>query len=650
MKMRSTSVLVIALLLLSACSSISLFNNKKQGPPVGKVGDTTFYFDDLKNGYQPVGVVNDTLAALRDFLPSFLLYEAKIKEAQNNGVYQDSALLAEYQDFGTRAAYAYWIENDLKEAILNEYMKRSEEELLVSYMLIRLNNSAKPADTLRAYNKLIEARNQIINGADFDSLSAVVSTKSRGRSDGGQLYYVSAGTTVEPFENQMYSLPLDSVSMPFRTRFGMHLAQVKDRRKRQPDRKISHFILFDRSREYQQATVDSLISELSATRQQLLNGAPWDSLVRVVSQDNASKTKGGDIGWFNNGRVNQILSDSIMNMPAEIGYISKPFYSEYGVQMLRLDSIRTFEFDQQKRAHYIDELKANDRFKADDSEVRAKVASKLSIKVDSAATQQILDQISLNDSLRIKEISSPLLNASKVVLQINEDAYSNEELMHFFYDRYPELAATKVSWSMVDEFKNDKLSSYILPISRQSFPDFDATMKRYMEGLGVFKVTEDSVWNYAKQDTAALERIFKEKQGQYVLPERIAFIRFASIVDTVLQDAVEAHKSGMPIDSILAMSDRLIIRSDSTSFLSEEPFTPLQSMSTGEYSDIYSFKGRKTIIFHNGVLPARKMRFDEAIYRVISDYQSIREKEWEASLKERYNIQQFPENIPSSLQ
>jgi hypothetical protein len=135
-----------------------------------------------------------------------------------------------------------------------------------------------------------------------------------------------------------------------------------------------------------------------------------------------------------------------------------------------------------------------------------------------------------------------------------------------------------------------------------------------------------------------------------VLPERIAFIRFASIVDTVLQDAVEAHKSGMPIDSILAMSDRIIIRSDSTSFLSEEPFTPLQSMSAGEYSDIYSFKGRKTIIFHNGVLPARKMRFDEAIYRVISDYQSIREKEWEASLKERYTIQQFPENIPSSLQ
>ncbi|MDV7400676.1 peptidylprolyl isomerase, partial [Arthrospira platensis SPKY1] len=84
------------------------------------------------------------------------------------------------------------------------------------------------------------------------------SSLQRGRSMGGELYYVSAGATVEPFEDTMYSLQVGEVSLPFRSQYGMHLAQVNDRRPRQADRKLSHMILFDQDRNYTPEVIDSL--------------------------------------------------------------------------------------------------------------------------------------------------------------------------------------------------------------------------------------------------------------------------------------------------------------------------------------------------------------------------------------------------------
>jgi peptidyl-prolyl cis-trans isomerase SurA len=649
MKKRSLALLVAVFTLVAvSCSSmLKTANEPSKGKPIGQVGEQLFYNSDLNLNYQPISGSTDTLADKIAFLPSFLLYQAKIAEARRVGLFENESLNKEYQDFGTRAAFAYWIENDIKEQMLNDFIKKSEEELLVSYMLINLSENSPAEDTLAAYNKLLEARQKVLDGGDFDSLSVIYSTKLRGKTVGGELYYLTAGATVKPFEETIYSQALNTPSMPFRSQYGMHLSYVKDRRERKRDREVSHIILFDRSREYKEHTVDSLIGILDGVYEQLQNGAPWDSLVQTYSMDASSRNNGGKIGWINNGRYNKVFSDTVMNMNEKPGYLTKPFYSGYGVQILRLDSIRTFTSESEKRTHYENLLKDTPSYTVDESVVRSKVKSKLSISIDSTGIDNLLTKIIDFDSTRIKALELSVFDAVNSLITVGGKTYSEQDIVSFFKDRYPELFAAKTAYTMINELENDAVDDHILEISRSEFKEFDQTMNNYKNGLAVFKITEDSVWNYAKLDTNALMSLYEKKRFSYQLPERVEFIRFASISDSLLLQGVNAFQlnPSISLDSLTKDYPRLIVRHDSTSYLNEEPFIPLSSLNTGEYSDIYSFKGRKTIIFKKQILPSRPMTFDEAIYRVISDLQIQREKEWNESLNMRYQIRPFPNAV-----
>lgn len=652
MNQRFTPFLITALLvaIVVGCGPINkMFKKRNNGPLVGKINNRSFYLTDLRANYQPVGVVEDTLAELTNFLPSFLDYQVKIMEANKAGLFENEELLSEYEDFGTRAAYAYWIENDIKEAMLQDFMLRAEEEVRVSYMLINLSTSASPEDTLEAYDRLLEARQKILNGADFDSLSNIYSSKSRGRSVGGELYYVSAGTTVLPFENQMYDLTVGEVSMPFRSQYGMHLAQVNDRRPRAKDRKLSHIILFDRSREYSEKTQDSLIQVLQPVYEQLIKGADWDSLVQEYSMDAASRNRNGEIGWVNYGRYNETFSDTVMSMPTELGSLTEPFYSGYGVQIIRLDSIREFKSSQERKDFFEKQLKELPRYKADENIVRAKIKGMLDIQIDSTAIGNYLLEMAKLDTIKIKNVVAddlPLASSKTYPLVIGDLKYDFKKITDFFTDRYPELYSGKAAWSMINEVVDHAVDKHLLNISRETFRAFDQTMESYLNGLAVFKITEDSVWNYVKMDTSKLMNLYERQKDQYQLPERVEFIRFASVSDSLLNRAVDSYKNGITdLDSLSAMYPRLVIQHDSTSYINEEPFTPLQTLQIDEFSDQYSFKGRKTIILKKANLAARTMRFDEAIFRVISDMQVIREKEWNEVLRKRYNIESMPENL-----
>lgn len=648
MKNYSLAILfaVFTIVAVSCTTLLKTANNTSKGKPIGQVGENLFYNEDLNLNYQPISGSTDTLADKKSFLPSFLLYQAKISEAQKVGLFENQELNKEYQDFGSRAAYAYWIENDIKEQMLQNFITKSQEELLVSYMLINLSENSSPEDTLAAYNKLLEAREKVLNGQDFDSLSAIYSTKLRGNSVGGELYYLTAGATVKPFEDTIYNQELNVPSMPFRSQYGMHLSYVKDRRPRKQDREVSHIILFDRSREYKEQTVDSLVGVLSRVYDELMNGADWDSLVEKHTMDAGSRFKGGKIGWVNNGRYNKIFSDSVMNMKTEIGSFTSPFYSGYGVQIIRLDSIRTFKNDQEKRNHFENLLKDTPSYTVDESVVRAKVRSVLPFTVDSTGVKTLLSKIIEFDTTKIKSLDATMFNDTEQLISIGRLSYTEQAILSFFKDRYPELLANKSALTMINELENDAIDKHILEVTRAEFAEFDQTMHNYKNGLAVFKITEDSVWNFAKLDTTKLMDLYEKKRFSYQLPERVEFYRFASTNDSLLLQGVEAFKTNtFSIDSLISVYPRLIVRHDSTAYLNEEPFEPLATMDVGEYSDIYSFKGRKTLIFKKAILPSRPMTFDEAIYRVISDLQILREKEWNDSLKSRYKLTSFIENI-----
>ncbi len=93
---------------------------------------------------------------------------------------------------------------------------------------ILLRPSAQLSESA-AKERLTQVRTRIAGGADFAALAREISQDGSAPA-GGDLGWANPGQFVPEFEEVMGQLPLNGVSEPFTSRFGVHLVQVLERR------------------------------------------------------------------------------------------------------------------------------------------------------------------------------------------------------------------------------------------------------------------------------------------------------------------------------------------------------------------------------------------------------------------------------------
>ncbi len=109
-------------------------------------------------------------------------------------------------------------------------LKGEREEILqnnVRHILISANSDIARA---HANGRLLELREKILEGESFEDLARIYSDDSVSAANGGGLGWVSPGDMVPPFEAAFNQLPLNQISDPINTNFGVHILQVLDRR------------------------------------------------------------------------------------------------------------------------------------------------------------------------------------------------------------------------------------------------------------------------------------------------------------------------------------------------------------------------------------------------------------------------------------
>ena len=99
----------------------------------------------------------------------------------------------------------------------------------VRHILIKSETAVAKA---QAAKKLFEIRQRIIDGEDFSALARIFSEDTVSAATGGDLGWVSPGETVPNFEKTFQQLPLNEVSQPIETPYGVHILEVLDRRQK----------------------------------------------------------------------------------------------------------------------------------------------------------------------------------------------------------------------------------------------------------------------------------------------------------------------------------------------------------------------------------------------------------------------------------
>jgi peptidyl-prolyl cis-trans isomerase SurA len=185
-------------------------------------------------------------------------------------------------------------------------------------------------DSLRSYAELIHRK--ALEGEDFDLLARTYSDDPSGEK-GGDLDWFSRGEMVPEFEKAAFELQPGEISGVVQSQFGFHIIKCTGRK---GDRvKASHILVRTIPSEKDMAArrdlADSLYRAIAA-------GADFAALAEEYSDDENSRTDGGNLGWY---AADDLLPEFVTALrDLEIGQVSPPVASEFGYHIIRLDDKR----------------------------------------------------------------------------------------------------------------------------------------------------------------------------------------------------------------------------------------------------------------------------------------------------------------------
>jgi peptidyl-prolyl cis-trans isomerase SurA len=163
----------------------------------------------------------------------------------------------------------------------------------------------------------------IHGGGDFADFAKRYSTDPGSATSGGDLGWEKRGVFVREFEETVFGLKEGEISRLVKTQFGFHIIQLLGRRGESVHSR--HILMkIDKGPASDSTTVDTL----RAIRQRALNGVSFAELASKYSEDEDTKTIGGDLGTLTADQLQPDFAGQIKDMKA--GEISEPLRTVVG--------------------------------------------------------------------------------------------------------------------------------------------------------------------------------------------------------------------------------------------------------------------------------------------------------------------------------
>ncbi len=543
--MKKEFLFIFAIGLMIACKSTGPL--KSENKELFSIGDTSVSAEEFQYVYNKNNINRDSAfnrADVEDYLDLFIKFKLKVKEAKALKLDQKASFKQELEGYRKQLAKPYLTESKVTDLLVKEAYDRMKTEVNVSHILINAAPNAAPADSIVAFNKIDSIRNAIVAGnISFANAAKQFSQDPSARNNAGDLGYFSAFQMVYPFESASYNTQKGEVSEPFRTRFGYHIVDVKDKRASRGKVKVAHIMI--RSNEAMPEEVKKQHREkIEEIHKQLLAGEDWNQLCGQFSQDLGTNKKGGLLPWIGTGNVDPIFESAAFGLQKK-GDISSPVLSPYGWHIIRLDDkqllsdyetlapelkekIKKDSRSRLSKKVLVNRLKSENAFVANDLIVQNALnnadSSLLQAKWHFDSTASILPEYLFT----IKGIGHRVDSFYSYVAdnQKPRRGLSPKDLMQNYYDNYVENSLTS--------YEESQLSA--------KYVDYRMLLKEYHEGILLFELMDQKVWTKAIKDTVGLKQFYDQNQRNYQWKERVDAIIFDAANQAILDEIKQARK------------------------------------------------------------------------------------------------------------
>ncbi len=460
---------------------------------------------------------NNSKDSISGYLDLYINFRLKVKEAKALGYDTTKVFKEEFELYRSQLEESFLTPKKEEEALIKEAYERSRWEVRTSHILIRVAKDASHADTLKAYKRINNIRERVLKGEGFSELAKTNSDDPSAKMNGGDLGYFSVLQMVYPFETAAYNTPVGKISKPVRTQFGYHIIKVVDKRKNEGKIKVAHIMI--RSTDKNAIEVQRKAKQKIWMIDSLLkNGALWNELCKKYSEDNNSVVQNGELKPFGRGQIVPEFEKAAFKIK-EVNGISAPVQTPFGWHIIKLVDrvpLGTYEEEQSKLARRI---KSDGRASMPRSEMLKTLKSENDFHKNEVTVNHLL-QIPPSVVIDNKwSFDSSYLNNSAILFSLGTiEIASGEFLTTLNKKPFDKRLGVKEQMEMlIINYEDSLIVSYEKEKLPLKYPEYAFLVQEYYDGILLFSIMEDSVWNLSMKDSLNLINYYKDNLDNYAI-------------------------------------------------------------------------------------------------------------------------------------
>jgi peptidyl-prolyl cis-trans isomerase SurA len=212
-------------------------------------------------------------------------------------------------------------------------------QLHLGYILVSVPDGATPEQIEAARKKADETKTQIDGGMDF-AAAAIRYSDAPNALEGGDIGWRNTDELPQAFAEASDKMQEGQVSPPIRGPNGFHIIKLLGKRADSGAQVVTEYharhILFKIS---ELVSSDQAQKEATAARQRVVGGEDFAKVAKASSQDTATATLGGDLGWFSGDAYGTRVAETLKTL--KNGEISQPFQTDAGWHVMQLVETRS---------------------------------------------------------------------------------------------------------------------------------------------------------------------------------------------------------------------------------------------------------------------------------------------------------------------
>jgi peptidyl-prolyl cis-trans isomerase SurA len=578
------------------------------------------------------------------YLQQFIVFKLKVADALSKGYDTTKSFRKELNGYRNQLAQNYLTDTQVKDKILQKAFQRSLIEINAWHILIALPPDPSDADTLKAWQKASNIRERILKGEPFEVVARGTSDDKSVKINGGNLGYFSAFQMIMPFEDAAYSLKKGTISMPVRTPYGYHIIKVTDKRPSKGRIKVAH-IMKAAPPGIDEKIAKKAEDDINDIYIMLQDGASFSELAQKYSDHKESAVKGGELDWFGTGEIISDFSEAAFAI-TDTGKYSKPVRTPYGWHIIKLinrKSPGTFEESRSFLESKINQSYLNSLSKKSFIE---KLKKDYKYHINQNAYQWFVNH---TDTLIIKGLKS------YDTLEMPEgDLYSfaNQHTAVKEFAVYIEKRRSMIDSNdsavfinrLIDAGVTNHLISYENSVLENKYPEFRYLMNEFHDGMLLFDISSEKVWNKVSNDTAGQRRYYEDHKDNWMSRREIeakVYILKSSEGESLLSSEFQKNYNRPDLDAMLLnkfnkKNDTLLTIQEKRWFKGDNAEIDKPEWTNGSYFLLKdSFP---EMIFIKRVIEPAPLKFEDVQGEVMTGYQDLLESEWIGQLNKNYNV------------